>query len=806
MTSVWISELKLQGFGLYSEPVAFSFNDGTNIVIGGNETGKSTMAAGICAVLFGLQANIDPTAYGGSRYRNWDKPDPFAGRIVLATDGLSYQIDRDFATHRIRVCEISAGVHREIIRGLHNPRASRPNVSYLTFLRKVTGVETADLFRQIYFVEQPLPNHSSLSRNLQQLLSGGGHYENVRVSLRNKLKDLTRNPERYDAQINPGRKDQRLEARQSELADLTGSIERSRESLDELMSIATELDSLRVALDTSQSRLAVLRSQREALVGLSQLQKRADKATQHRSRLANARQQITELQTLLDSIELQLAPDSDLGSERTRLHTLARALAGKPEAVPGDESVALNIERELVALRSRLEQIKHNEVQSGELRALLEQSLGPVAGQPDHCALLLAELSEARSLAVAQRPDPRPLLTGLALAALLHLLARPYLTGFPYLLPALSALAGAIASMAQFVLRRRQYGTRMRRITDQFQLPVDFKASRLNELAEVARELQRLEAECSVVTSAEISHALQKSEDRLGQWMALSESYRAIREREQRLEGQAAAHRFALTEVARAHGLCDVEELGPKLQLADDDYYYARRAVEEYVRERHELPLGKITESGADLLIAAIDRSERELTPEAAAFDGEIRNLLYRQSRLEGTHPSNIAEAEERQAELANECRSLQLEAQICGLALRELDGAVREFQSEYRQQISGLIEAGYRRMTGKRRAVFFDDEFTLRLSEPDGMEVDPIQLSQGARDQLYIALRLALAEFMSPRSSFPLIFDDPFLTSDHVRLDKIRLALDSAGRQVILLSHNPLFSSWGSSATVLNL
>ncbi|MGB4515861.1 MAG: hypothetical protein WBI64_08320, partial [Bacillota bacterium] len=76
----------------------------------------------------------------------------------------------------------------------------------------------------------------------------------------------------------------------------------------------------------------------------------------------------------------------------------------------------------------------------------------------------------------------------------------------------------------------------------------------------------------------------------------------------------------------------------------------------------------------------------------------------------------------------------------------------------------------------------------------------DIAQLSKGAQDQLYIALRLAISDLLSSDINLPLIFDDPFVTSDSERLDKIGAALSHLGRerQIIVLSHNEDLRNWG--------
>jgi chromosome segregation protein len=105
-----------------------------------------------------------------------------------------------------------------------------------------------------------------------------------------------------------------------------------------------------------------------------------------------------------------------------------------------------------------------------------------------------------------------------------------------------------------------------------------------------------------------------------------------------------------------------------------------------------------------------------------------------------------------------------------------------------------------FQRITGvSRRAVTIDDDFRVSL-DVDGRPCDIAQLSKGAQDQLYIALRLAISDLLSSDINLPLIFDDPFVTSDSKRLDNIGIALSYLAdeRQIIVLSHNETLADWG--------
>ena len=79
-------------------------------------------------------------------------------------------------------------------------------------------------------------------------------------------------------------------------------------------------------------------------------------------------------------------------------------------------------------------------------------------------------------------------------------------------------------------------------------------------------------------------------------------------------------------------------------------------------------------------------------------------------------------------------------------------------------------------------------------------------QLSQGAKDQVALALRWAIADLMADDVGLPLVLDDPFLNWDADRSQRVAEALRSAaaeGRQVWLLSHRAELGGWGTPVGV---
>ena len=83
------------------------------------------------------------------------------------------------------------------------------------------------------------------------------------------------------------------------------------------------------------------------------------------------------------------------------------------------------------------------------------------------------------------------------------------------------------------------------------------------------------------------------------------------------------------------------------------------------------------------------------------------------------------------------------------------------------------------------------DEKFRASTGIGDGRMLNALRLSSGTRDQLYLALRLAVCDTLEQTKSVPLILDDPFITSDDARTERGIELLRRLGRQrqIILLT-----------------
>ena len=193
---------------------------------------------------------------------------------------------------------------------------------------------------------------------------------------------------------------------------------------------------------------------------------------------------------------------------------------------------------------------------------------------------------------------------------------------------------------------------------------------------------------------------------------------------------------------------------------------------------------------------------------DGAVADAEGRALAAREAlaRLQGSDPIDVAVAELDLADARRAAVRLRGECDALALALRTLDAAVADFRGAHAERLEAAATRYFSAFSGiEDRRVVLDEAFAAHVVEPGGDVVLPAQLSQGARDQLAVALRLAVADLLAAEVRLPLVFDDPFLNWDEARTERLAAALRAVAgdRQVVVLSHRSAVAAWGEAVAV---
>jgi hypothetical protein len=150
----------------------------------------------------------------------------------------------------------------------------------------------------------------------------------------------------------------------------------------------------------------------------------------------------------------------------------------------------------------------------------------------------------------------------------------------------------------------------------------------------------------------------------------------------------------------------------------------------------------------------------------------------------------------------------VELERDAVRLAHGTLLGCKDEFIHVASARLAEVVSEEFADLTGGRYTTVRIDPGTLELAVdgPERLNVAAADLSRGTRDQLWLALRVAILETLAPERALPLILDDPFLHFDDERLALAGRALARVGErhQVLLFTHDSRLTAWDFPQWVL--
>ena len=230
-----------------------------------------------------------------------------------------------------------------------------------------------------------------------------------------------------------------------------------------------------------------------------------------------------------------------------------------------------------------------------------------------------------------------------------------------------------------------------------------------------------------------------------------------------------------------------------RLGLAD-----AQQAAREAALRRDllagNLPEGPLPEPEEDL-------PEPTLSREAVA--AQLPQALERQSRLRSRYDMltgqlrSLGSGEDLRAALAQKQERLsQLHREFAAveMAMEVLDSAHTALQNRFSPELGRRAGEIFARLTGGRyQKVLLSRELHMQAQPAEDATARAAELlSQGAADQLYLAVRLAICQMVLPQSpSVPLILDDALVSFDdrrlHAALDY--LLEESQSRQILLFT-----------------
>ncbi|MBK8232306.1 MAG: hypothetical protein IPK72_17395 [Candidatus Eisenbacteria bacterium] len=373
----------LSGFGVYARPTEFIFPAGPAVWVAPNESGKSTLIAGLTALWFGLPATADPARFGAGRHRSFGAPESFYGELEWEEDGQLYRLYRRVDSHRVRLTRGRDGTVESIFEGEHNPQArSSAATAFAEILRQRLGLSEPHLFSETFCVTQPLPSGDRLGDELQHLLTGSraARVDEIQNHLFQQVKQLTRRTADLGV-ARPGTSrpsNQKDDGRIEEIEQRIGRLNLElRESTGDLQQLNTgnraieENDARRLEIRASQERRADrLRTLRAWTELDSERRRRSDELARLRAAQGEFATLTREREGLLSAAEAGWA----------RFESAPADLAPRLEQI---EQAALALGRLAEAATERNERRTATDGRLAAVRAKIEADYAPLRGRAD---------------------------------------------------------------------------------------------------------------------------------------------------------------------------------------------------------------------------------------------------------------------------------------------------------------------------------------------------------------------------------------------------------------------------------------
>ena len=192
---------------------------------------------------------------------------------------------------------------------------------------------------------------------------------------------------------------------------------------------------------------------------------------------------------------------------------------------------------------------------------------------------------------------------------------------------------------------------------------------------------------------------------------------------------------------------------------------------------------------------------------EAASRSKAVVDELGGELRLLATTLASVAEAEERVAAASTELARVQNLAAVIDETLNLLEAAERRVHRDVAPILTASVQRHLPAITGGAYVEVGMNPRDLSVDVKEartGQWRDARLLSEGTREQIYLLLRVAMAEHLvTTDESAPLLLDEVTAQSDPER--KLRM-LDvlhalSADRQIVLFSHDAEVMEWAALA-----
>jgi exonuclease SbcC len=736
----------------FSQPLPFS--EGISLITGLNESGKSTILDAILFALFGRMirpsqkpSNEEILSYGTGEAQV---------RLEFTIGDLRYRVVREVhktRPNRAQLFELGGD-------GRQKTLATTVNDTTSEIERLLGGITYNEI------VASSVVAQKDLERLIKQRLDDRRKVVNVFLN----LDSFNRVQDQFDVERsriegttrNPGQ----LTVERERLQSLQEQLKRYREAETQLSTLAERIEKLRKELADLEQKFATTDSLHKTL-------KQHDDAVKLQQSL---RQEIQDKSRLAETLQRQLSGISAQREELEKAQSEINHFSGLPE-----------IESKLTQASSLLE-----EFQSAEIRRLqLEESRDSIQTK------IAEKTKEASILGNPKTFESKPRRVWTYFTSTSALAAGAILSFFLGL-PQVAVAFGSLA-IASLLLLSRQIVSLSQQASSSKLEQEQMASQQLihsweNELAETQQNLVAIQKDIAgrsenllgkLGSIPRYSMKIGGTKDPKAAFETVSSLFDSDRQSLQSLDAKVTLLGQQLREEPQIKERLDniqgeikqVELKFSSAQLPDlpKGLTFSETLLEETAEER-------------DTLKESVSRNR-----------AQIEDSISRQLELRQLLEENVGLEDQVQTQM-KKVMLLEKDCAVVKLSVKGLEQTSESLRNRVKPQVErymGLILPVI--TSGKYKAVQLDEDYTVRVFDPEAGEFKPKEVfSGGTEDQLLLAMRLAFALALIPQAKGHnpefLFLDEPLGSSDRVRregiLTLLHQELSQNFKQIFLISH----------------
>ena len=776
-----ITELCIKSFGKLSN-MKITPVDGVNIFYGENEAGKSTIMAFILAMFYGLGKGEQRR-----RYEPWDGG-RISGSIGFEHDGKEYSLRRQFGATRVadktELWCTTTGEQIEL------PEHTEPG-------DHIIGVNRETFVNSVYIGQAGVPIKGENREILAKLtnLAASGDETASRTEIAERLSEAAAGlRSRRSGAILPS-----LEKKRSAL----------REQKAEIVKRTEQADALREEVVSLTERKAQLESQ-------------LGKVEKHSQLLSEVRD-LRELEAVLQRRKTYEAAKSEYETIHERIFPEGGGLTA--EFIEQSHDLLDEYKQQQVVIKLKEEQLERSEekiraVDTSPLKKMrvLKHHGDEIKNARDEYAELKKkydELSSEIESMEEQETDGKLKLQNViiicALVVVMFILLG-FIHGAFFIVAAIvAALAGAYIyiqkkgvnfevlpvdniELSNIISDMREVNRRMKPVLDEMGVPnMDVLDRELYMIRDVRDRKAAVERERDGV-AAELDDEKQKLSGILSRLKEKLAPFKAVES-----DSEALKIVSALEKMLNRH-----DELEERYKSEKEAYTSALdgRDISDIDRQAQVLRVQLGSRSETD--DKNIERYAESIEKFRADLDQTREELASKQTELGlmNNDPQELSRIEDEITSLNERIEHYEFELSAIEEAKSALDEAFESMQKDFGPMLNEKAGKIMTELTGgKYTSVNISDELYPSVAEPGGSIQRVHSLSGGTIDQIYLALRLALAGVLS-EERLPLLLDDAFAQYDDKRMTEALTYLgeecdgDSIGQILMFTCHERVLTA----------